>query len=48
MNRAFFYLPQIHGKRSLTEEDQPGVRIWADDYSDLLPLIRAKELTKIR
>jgi hypothetical protein len=47
-NKAFFELPEIRENRNLTQEDQPGVRIWTDDYSNLLPLIKLKEFTKIR
>jgi spermidine synthase len=47
-NKAFFELPEIRENRIITEEDQPGIRIWTDDYSNLLPLIKMKEFTKIR
>jgi hypothetical protein len=47
-NKAFFELPEIRGNRSLSEEDHREVRIWTDDYSNLLPLIKMKEFTTIR
>ena len=47
-NKVFFELPEIRKNNVSTPENQPDVRIWTDDYSNLLPLIKMKEFTTIQ
>jgi hypothetical protein len=47
-NEAFFDFPKIRRNAIPPPADDPELRIWTDDYSNLLPLIKRDVFTKIR
>jgi len=44
-NKGFLALPQIQGAGNEIQP-KPGLRLWTDDYSSLLPILRIRESTK--
>jgi spermidine synthase len=39
-NRAFFQIPEIADNKDTSRETTKAVRVWTDDYSNLLPFVR--------
>jgi hypothetical protein len=46
-NQAFFHIPEILNNTIPPNNDDPIIRIWSDDYSNLVPLIKTEVFTKI-
>ncbi len=47
-NPQFFQLPEIAANKKALPEDMPEIRLWTDDYSNLLPYLRMEVFFRVR